>query len=204
MKPFTRVEGRAAPLPIANLDTDQIIPKQFLKGVDRKGLARGLFYDFRFDFTGRPKPDFVLNQPAYEGASILVCGENFGCGSSREHAPWALLDFGVRCVIAEAYGDIFYNNCFENGLLPVELPAEQVHALTEEARGGNHLFSVDLEGQTVTSPSGKVFHFDIHPGRKEKLLKGLDSIGETLERVTEIDSYENAQARRAPWLEKAT
>ncbi len=203
MKPFTRVEGRAAPLPIANLDTDQIIPKQFLKGVDRKGLARGLFFDFRFDFNGEPKPDFVLNQPAYKDTHVLVCGENFGCGSSREHAPWALLDYGVRCVIAAAFGDIFYNNCFENGLLPVELPADQVHALMEEARGGNHLFAVDLEAQSVTSPSGKVFHFDIDPGRREKLLKGLDSIGETLERAPQIDAYEAAQARKAPWLETA-
>ena len=203
MKPFTRVEGRAAPLPIANLDTDQIIPKQFLKGVDRKGLARGLFFDFRFDFNGEPKPDFVLNQPAYKDTHILVCGENFGCGSSREHAPWALLDYGVRCVIAAAFGDIFYNNCFENGLLPVELPADQVHVLMEEARGGNHLFSVDLEAQSVTSPSGKVFHFEIDPGRREKLLKGLDSIGETLERASDIDAYERTQAGRAPWLEAA-
>ncbi len=201
MKPFIKVDGRAAPLPIANLDTDQLIPKQFLKTVERKGLAKGLFYDFRFDYDGKPKPDFVLNQPAYAGADILVCGDNFGCGSSREHAPWALLDFGIRAVIAPSFGDIFYNNCFENGLLPVVLPAEQVHALMEEARGGNHLFSVDLEAQTVTSPSGKVFAFDIHPGRKEKLLKGLDSIGETLTHASEIDTYEAGRAKTAPWLE---
>jgi 3-isopropylmalate dehydratase small subunit len=201
MKPFTKVDGRAAPLPIANLDTDQLIPKQFLKTVERKGLAKGLFYDFRFDYDGKPKPDFVLNQPAYAGADILIAGDNFGCGSSREHAPWALLDFGIRAVIAPSFGDIFYNNCFENGLLPVVLPADQVHALMEEARGGNHLFSVDLETQTVISPSGKVFHFDIHSGRKEKLLKGLDSIGETLTRAPEIDAYEAGRARTAPWLE---
>ena len=169
--------------------------------MERKGLAKGLFYDFRFDYDGRPKPDFVLNQPAYAGADILIAGDNFGCGSSREHAPWALLDFGIRAVIAPSFGDIFYNNCFENGLLPVVLPADQVHALMEEARGGNHLFSVDLEAQTVTSPSGKVFHFDIHPGRKEKLLKGLDSIGETLTHASEIDTYEAGRARTAPWLE---
>jgi len=201
MKPFTKVDGRAAPLPIANLDTDQLIPKQFLKTVERKGLAKGLFYDFRFDYDGKPKPDFVLNQPAYQDADILIAGDNFGCGSSREHAPWALLDFGIRAVIAPSFGDIFYNNCFENGLLPVVLPADQVHALMEEARGGNHLFSVDLEAQTVTSPSGKVFGFDIHPGRKEKLLKGLDSIGETLTHASEIDTYEAGRARTAPWLE---
>ena len=204
MQPFVKIEGRAAPLPIANLDTDQVIPKQFLKTVERKGLAKGLFYDFRFDFDGREKPDFVLNQPAYQGTSILVCGDNFGCGSSREHAPWALLDYGVRCVIAASFGDIFYNNCFENGLLPVELPDDQVHALMQEARGGNHLFTVDLEAQTVTAPSGQAFHFDIHPGRKEKLVKGLDSIGETLERAPQIDTYEAGRARSTPWLEPAS
>ena len=204
MQPFDKLEGRAAPLPIANLDTDQLIPKQFLKTVTRKGLAQGLFYDFRFDFDGKPKPDFVLNQPAYQGTKILICGDNFGCGSSREHAPWALLDYGVRCVIAHSFGDIFYNNCFENGLLPIRLPAEEVHALMEEARGGNHLFAVDLQAQTVTSPSGKLMHFDIHPGRKEKLLGGLDSIGETLQHVTDIDRFEAAQGRQTPWLEKAS
>ena len=204
MRPFDKLTGPAAPLPIANLDTDQLIPKQFLKTVERKGLAKGLFYDFRFDFDGNPKPDFVLNQPAYKGVNILVCGDNFGCGSSREHAPWALLDFGVRCVIAPSFGDIFYNNCFENGLLPIRLPADEVHALMDEARGGNHRFSVDLEAQTVVSPSGKVVHFDIHPGRKAKLLGGLDSIGETLQQVTAIDSYETGRARQTPWLEKAS
>ena len=203
MQPFIKVEGRAASLPIANLDTDQLIPKQFLKTVERKGLAKGLFYDFRFDFDGTPKPDFVLNQPAYAGTSILICGENFGCGSSREHAPWALLDYGIKCVIAAAFGDIFYNNCFENGLLPLALPADQVHALMDEARGGNHLFAVDLETQTVTAPSGKVLHFDIHPGRKEKLLKGLDSVGETLQHTDEIDRYESGRALSTPWLEIA-
>ncbi len=203
MKPFSKVEGRAAPLPIANLDTDQLIPKQFLKTVERKGLAKGLFYDFRFDFDGTPKPDFVLNQPAYADTRILIVGENFGCGSSREHAPWALLDYGVTCVIASAFGDIFYNNCFENGLLPVVLPVEQVHELMHEARGGNHMFAVDLETQTVTAPSGKVFTFDIHPGRKEKLIKGLDSVGETLQHVTDIDTYEARRAHATPWLEIA-
>ena len=203
MQPFAKITGRAAPLPIANLDTDQLIPKQFLKTVTRKGLAKGLFYDFRFDFDGKAKDDFVLNQPAYQGTQVLVCGENFGCGSSREHAPWALLDFGVHCVIAPSFGDIFYNNCFENGLLPVVLPESEVHELMHEARGGNHLFTVDLESQTVISPSGKTVHFDIHPGRKEKLLKGLDSIGETLEHAGEIDRFEAARASTTPWLEPA-
>ena len=204
MQPFDKLEGRAAPLPIANLDTDQLIPKQFLKTVTRKGLAQGLFYDFRFDFDGKPKPDFVLNQPAYQGTRILVCGDNFGCGSSREHAPWALLDYGVRCVIAHSFGDIFYNNCFENGLLPIRLPVDDVHALMEEARGGNHLFAIDLQAQTVTSPSGRIIHFDIHPGRKEKLLGGLDSIGETLQHVSDIDRYEAGRRLSAPWLETAS
>jgi 3-isopropylmalate dehydratase small subunit len=203
MQPFTKVEGRAAPLPIANLDTDQLIPKQFLKTVERKGLGKGLLYDFRYDYDGNPKTGFVLNQPAYQGTSILVAGDNFGCGSSREHAPWALLDYGVRCVIAPSFGDIFYNNCFENGLLPVRLPEAAVHELMAEARGGNHLFTVDLEAQTVASPSGKVYRFDIHPGRREKLLKGLDSIGETLERAAEIASFETARASKTPWLEPA-
>ena len=203
MQPFANITGRAAPLPIANLDTDQLIPKQFLKTVTRKGLAKGLFYDFRFDFDGRPKDDFVLNQPAYQGTQILVCGENFGCGSSREHAPWALLDYGVRCVIAPSFGDIFFNNCFENGLLPIVLSEEQVHELMHEARGGNHLFAVDLEAQTVTAPSGKAFRFEIHPGRKQKLLKGLDSIGETLQHAPDIDRFEAARASSTPWLEPA-
>ncbi len=169
--------------------------------MERKGLAKGLFYDFRFDFDGKPKDDFVLNLPAYQGTQLLIAGDNFGCGSSREHAPWALLDYGIRCVIAPSFGDIFYNNCFENGLLPIRLPAEQVHALMEEARGGNHLFAVDLEAQTVTAPSGKAFSFDIHPGRKEKLLKGLDSIGETLQHAADIDRFEQAAGRTRPWLE---
>jgi 3-isopropylmalate dehydratase small subunit len=203
MEPFHKITGRAAPLPIANLDTDQLIPKQFLKTVTREGLGKGLFYDFRFDFDGRRKDDFVLNQPSYQGTQVLVCGENFGCGSSREHAPWALLDYGVHCVIAPSFGDIFFNNCFENGLLPIVLSEEEVHELMHEARGGNHLFTVDLESQTVTSPSGKPYRFDIHPGRKEKLLKGLDSIGETLERTADIDRFESARALQTPWLEPA-
>ena len=203
MQPFDKLEGRAAPLPIANLDTDQLIPKQFLKTVTRKGLAQGLFYDFRFDFDGNPKPDFVLNRPAYQGVRLLIAGDNFGCGSSREHAPWALLDYGIRCVIAPSFGDIFYNNCFENGLLPIRLPADQVHALMEEARGGNHLFAIDLEAQTVTSPSGQVIRFDIHPGRKAKLLGGLDSIGETLQQASAIDRFEGAKGHQTPWLERA-
>lgn len=201
MDKFTHLDGKAAPLAIANIDTDQIIPKQFLKTVERAGLAKGLFYDLRFDEAGEPKPDFVLNQPAYAGVSVLIAGDNFGCGSSREHAPWALLDFGVRCVIAPSFADIFYNNCFENGLLPVALPDETVRRLQAEARGGNHVFSIDLETQTVTAPSGEQVTFEIDPGRKEKLLKGLDAIGETLQHADDISTYEYKRSLAAPWLE---
>jgi 3-isopropylmalate/(R)-2-methylmalate dehydratase small subunit len=203
MQPFTTLDAKAAPLDIANLDTDQIIPKQFLKTVEREGLGKGLFYDLRFDEAGNPKPDFVLNDPRYAAAGVLIAGDNFGCGSSREHAPWALLDFGVRCVIAPSFADIFYNNCFQNGLLPIALPEDQVRALMGEAKGGNHVFSVDLESQSVTAPSGARFHFDIEPGRKEKLLKGLDAIGETLQAAKSIDVYEMRQALAQPWLEIA-
>jgi 3-isopropylmalate dehydratase/3-isopropylmalate/(R)-2-methylmalate dehydratase small subunit len=203
MQAFTKLDAKLAPLPLANIDTDQIIPKQFLKTVEREGLGRGLFYDFRFDEEGREKPDFVLNRPEYKGAGVLVTGDNFGCGSSREHAPWALMDFGVRCVIATSFADIFYNNCFQNGLLPVVLKAAEVQALMDEAKGGNHMASVDLEAQTVISPSGQVFHFEIDPKRKEKMLKGLDAIGETLQQAASIDVYEQRQALARPWLEDA-
>ena len=199
MTPFTHLDGRAAPLAIANLDTDQIIPKQFLKTVEREGLGQGLFYDLRFDEDGREKPDFVLNRPAFTGANLLIAGDNFGCGSSREHAPWALLDFGVRCVIAPSFADIFYNNCFQNGLLPIALPEDQVKALMDEAKGGNHLFSVNLEDQTVVAPSGARFTFEIDPGRKEKLLKGLDAVGETLQHAGDIGAFEERRKLTQPW-----
>jgi 3-isopropylmalate dehydratase small subunit len=199
MEKFTRLDGRAAPMPVANIDTDQIIPKQFLKTVDRDGLAAGLFYDYRFDREGRENPDFILNQPAYHNTHILIAGDNFGCGSSREHAPWALMDFGIRCVISTSFADIFYNNCFSNGLLPVAVDPAALQALMAEAKGGNHLFSVDLQAQTVTAPSGQVVHFDIDPGRKEKMLKGLDAIGETLEHVAEIDGFEARRRQAQPW-----
>ncbi|MBW8813675.1 MAG: 3-isopropylmalate dehydratase small subunit [Caulobacterales bacterium] len=203
MQPFTRLDAPAAPLPLANIDTDQIIPKQFLKTVEREGLAKGLFYDFRFDPEGREKPEFVLNQPAYQKAGVLVAGDNFGCGSSREHAPWALMDFGIKAVISTSFADIFYNNCFQNGLLPVVLKPEEVQQLMDEARGGNHVVSVDLEAQTVTSPSGTQFTFDIDPQRKAKMLNGLDAIGETLQVAASIDTYEMKRALSQPWLEGA-
>jgi 3-isopropylmalate/(R)-2-methylmalate dehydratase small subunit len=203
MKAFTKLDARAAPLPLANVDTDQIIPKQFLKTVEREGLGRGLFYDFRFDPEGREKPDFVLNRPEYKGAGVLIAGDNFGCGSSREHAPWALMDFGIDCVISTSFADIFYNNCFQNGLLPVVLAPDEVQALMEEAKGGNHMVSIDLEAQAVTSPSGRKFAFQIDAQRKEKMLKGLDAIGETLQAAASIDTYEGKRAISQPWLERA-
>jgi 3-isopropylmalate/(R)-2-methylmalate dehydratase small subunit len=203
MQPFTDLHAKAAPLDMANLDTDQIIPKQFLKTVEREGLGKGLFYDLRFDGAGKPRPEFVLNDPRYAGAGVLIAGDNFGCGSSREHAPWALLDYGVRCVIAPSFADIFYNNCFQNGLLPVALPAAAVRVLMDEARGGNHVFSVDLASQTVTSPSGQQFRFEIDAARKAKLLEGLDAIGETLQHAGDIDVYESRRALDRPWLEMA-
>jgi 3-isopropylmalate dehydratase/3-isopropylmalate/(R)-2-methylmalate dehydratase small subunit len=203
MEAFTRLDAKAAPLPLANIDTDQIIPKQFLKTVERAGLAKGLFYDLRFDEQGREKPDFVLNRPEYRGAGVLIAGDNFGCGSSREHAPWALMDFGVRCVISTSFADIFYNNCFQNGLLPVTVTAEELQLLMDEARGGNHMVSVDLEAQTVVSPSGKTFRFEIDPKLKAKMLNGLDAIGETLQAEKAIDLYETKRALAQPWLEEA-
>ena len=202
MQPFKRLDAKAAPLPIANLDTDQIIPKQFLKTVEREGLATGLFYDLRHDQSGAPKSGFVLDDPAYKGAEVLITGENFGCGSSREHAPWALLDAGIRCVIASSFADIFFGNCFENGLLPVRLPEGEVRGLMDEARGGNHVFTVDLERQVVVAPSGREVRFEIDPARKHKLLEGLDSIGETLREAPSIGDFEHRAALTRPWLEK--
>jgi len=199
MKPFTTLTAPAAPLPIANIDTDQIIPKQFLSTVERSGLAKGLFYDMRFDADGAPKPDFVLHRSEYQGAKVLIAGPNFGCGSSREHAPWALMDFGVTCVISAGFADIFYNNCFNNGLLPIVLPQDAIDELTSEARGGNHVFSIDLERQTVVAPSGKAFAFEIDPGRKRKLLEGLDDIGLTLTRDPAITAFEERRRLAQPW-----
>jgi len=199
MKPFTQLTGNAAPLPIANVDTDQIIPKQFLKTVSREGLAKGLFYDFKTKADGSPDPDFVLNKPAYASAKILIAKENFGCGSSREHAPWALLDQGLSCVIAPSFADIFYNNCFKNGLLPVVLPREVVASLLDQAGGPNHIFSIDLAAQTVTAPDGGVHKFEIDPGRKASLMAGLDDIGESLTHALAIDAFESRRRLTQPW-----
>jgi 3-isopropylmalate dehydratase small subunit len=200
MKPFTTLTARAAPLDIDNIDTDQIIPKQFLKTIEREGLAKGLFYDLRFDAEGQPKAGFVLDDPLFAGAGVLIAGDNFGCGSSREHAPWALMDFGVRCIISTSFADIFRSNALQNGLLLITLPKAATKELMNEAKGGNHVFTVDLERQAVTAPSGKSYVFDIDPGAKTKLLKGLDSIGETLGHAGEIDSFEAKRSLDQPWL----
>ncbi len=201
MEKFTKLTGVAAPLPLVNVDTDAIIPKQFLKTIQRSGLSKGLFYDMRFDEAGNPKPGFVLDQPAYKDARILVAGENFGCGSSREHAPWALLDAGIRCIIAPSFADIFYNNCFKNGILPIALPQEQVDLLMDDAeRGANAVVTVDLENQTITGPDGGEISFEIDAFRKHCLLNGLDDIGLTLERAAKIDDYEARRDTTQPWL----
>jgi 3-isopropylmalate/(R)-2-methylmalate dehydratase small subunit len=201
MEKFTKLRGVAAPLPMVNVDTDKIIPKQFLKTIERTGLSKGLFYDMRYDEAGRPKAGFVLDQPAYREAKILVAGANFGCGSSREHAPWALLDFGIRCVIAPSFADIFYNNCFKNGILPIALPQEQVDLLMDDAeRGSNAVVSVDLESQTITGPDGGEIHFEIDSFRKHCLLNGLDDIALTMEKKAAIDRFEGGQRTSQPWL----
>ena len=200
MDRFTTLTGVAAPMPLVNIDTDMIIPKQFLKTIKRTGLGKNLFDEMRYESDGTEKPDFVLNQPAYRNAEIIVAGDNFGCGSSREHAPWALLDFGIRCVIAPSYADIFYNNCFKNGILPITLPQEQVDRLMEDARrGSNARITVDLEAQTVSASEGEVFHFEIDPFRKHCLLNGLDDIGLTLENAGDIDAYEAKTRMSRPW-----
>ncbi|MEQ9606608.1 MAG: 3-isopropylmalate dehydratase small subunit [Kiloniellaceae bacterium] len=200
MDKFTTLTGVAAPLPLVNIDTDMIIPKQFLKTVQRTGLAKGLFYEMRFDENGAPKEGFVLDQPAYKSTRILVAGENFGCGSSREHAPWALLDAGIRCVIAPSFADIFYNNCFKNGILPIVLPQEQVDLLMDDAsRGANAVVTVDLEKQQITGPDGGTITFDIDPFRKHCLLNGLDDIGLTLQKDAKIGAFEDARKVSQPW-----
>jgi len=201
MEEFTTLTGVAAPLPLRNIDTDMIIPKQFLKTIKRTGLGKSLFYEMRYDQEGRENPDFVLNQPAYRKATILVTGENFGCGSSREHAPWSLLDFGIRCIIAPDFADIFYNNCFQNGILPIKLPQSEVDKLMDDAsRGSNATLTVDLEAQEIRGPDGGVIKFDIDPFRKHCLLNGLDAIGLTLEKKPAIEKFEEATAVQRPWL----
>jgi len=200
MQPFTTLTGIAAPMPLVNIDTDMIIPKQFLKTIARTGLGKNLFDEMRYTLDGAEIPEFVLNQPAYRNTEILVAGDNFGCGSSREHAPWALLDFGIRCVIATSFADIFYNNCFKNGILPIVMPAEVVDILMADARrGANARQTVDLAAQTVHTSDGQVFAFDVDSHRKHCLLNGLDDIGLTLEKAASIDSYEAKLQTLRPW-----
>jgi 3-isopropylmalate/(R)-2-methylmalate dehydratase small subunit len=201
MDKFKSLTGIAAPLPMINVDTDMIIPKQYLKTIKRTGLGKHLFDEMRYDQDGSEIPSFVLNQPAYRNATILVAGDNFGCGSSREHAPWALADFGIRCVISTSFADIFYNNCFKNGILPIVLPKEDVAKLLDDAeRGANAVITIDLERQEITGPDGGRLRFEIDPFRKHCLLNGLDDIGLTLQKGAEIDSYEARQRAAQPWL----
>ena len=200
MEKFTTLTAVAAPLPMINVDTDMIIPKQYLKTIQRTGLGKALFDEMRFNPDGSEKPDFVLNKPAYRKAQILVAGDNFGCGSSREHAPWALLDFGIRCIIAPSFADIFYGNCFKNGILPVKLPQEQVDKLMDDAeRGANAIISIDLEKQEIRGPDGGMIKFEIDEFRKQVLLNGWDDIGLTMRSEDKISSYEAKHRVDAPW-----
>ena len=200
MEKFTTLTGVAAPLPMRNVDTDMIIPKQFLKTIKRTGLGKSLFFEMRYDQEGNEVADFVLNKPAYRDATILITGENFGCGSSREHAPWALLDFGIRCIIAPDFADIFYNNCFQNGILPIRLPQEEIDKLLDDAgRGANATLTVDLDAQEIRGPDGGVINFDIDPFRKHCLMNGLDNVGLTLEKQELIKAFEEKTQTARPW-----
>ena len=200
MEKFTTLSGISAPLPMINVDTDKILPAVYLKTIKRTGLGKVLFDEIRYRADGSENPDFVLNQPPYRAAKTLVAGDNFGCGSSREHAPWALLDFGIRCVIAPSFADIFYNNCFKNGLLPIELPQESVDLLMEDAKkGANAVLTIDLASQTISRPDGEKLHFDIDPFRKHCLLNGLDDIALTEEKAAAIGAYEEKGRLARPW-----
>jgi 3-isopropylmalate/(R)-2-methylmalate dehydratase small subunit len=200
MEKFSKISGVAAPLPLVNIDTDMIIPKQFLKTIKRSGLGVNLFDEMRYDRQGNEIADFVLNKPAYRQAQILVAGDNFGCGSSREHAPWALADFGIKAIISTSFADIFYNNCFKNGMLPIVLPQEAVDVLMKDAeKGSNARIEVDLESQTVTSSDGQSFKFDVDAFKKHCLLNGLDDIGLTMEKAKSIDAFEAKAAMERPW-----
>jgi len=201
MEKFNKLTGIAAPMPLVNIDTDMIIPKQFLKTIKRSGLGANLFDEMRFDKDGNEIADFVLNKKAYKNAEIIVAGENFGCGSSREHAPWALLDFGIKCVISTSYADIFYNNCFKNGILPIVLKPEEVDLLMEDSKNGeNARISIDLERQIVQSSEGIEFSFEIDEFKKHCLLNGLDDIGLTMEKVSIIDEFEENYQKKMPWV----
>ncbi len=201
MDAFKTLNSVAAPLPIVNVDTDMIIPKQYLKTIERHGLGKGLFHERRFHEDGSENPDFVLNKPAYRNAEILIAGDNFGCGSSREHAPWALMDYGIKCVIAPSFGDIFFNNSFKNGMLLIKLPQEEIDKLLDDAsRGANATITIDLESQTISGPDGGTIEFEVDPFRKHCLLHGLDDIGLTMEKHDMIDAYEAKAGDERPWL----
>ena len=200
MDKFTTLTGVAAPLPIVNVDTDMIIPKDYLNTIERTGLGKGLFAELRLNEDGSENPDFVLNKPAYRKAQILVAGDNFGCGSSREHAPWALLDFGIRCVISTSFADIFYTNCFKNGILPIKVSPDELEKLLDDAsRGANATLTVDLEEMEIRGPDGGRIAFDLDEFRRHCLLNGLDDIGLTLEKASAIDSFEKSNAESRPW-----
>jgi 3-isopropylmalate/(R)-2-methylmalate dehydratase small subunit len=201
MQPFTKLTSTPAPLKVVNVDTDMIIPKQYLKTIKRTGLGTALFAEMRYDEAGKENPDFVLNRSAYRKAEILVAGDNFGCGSSREHAPWALLDFGIRCVISTSFADIFYNNCFKNGILPITVSPEELEKLFDDAdRGSNATLTVDLGAQTISGPDGGTIRFEIDPFRKRCLMEGLDDIGLTMQKRSAIDSFETRASGERPWL----
>ena len=201
MEKFEKISGIAAPMPLINIDTDMIIPKQFLKTIKRSGLGVNLFDEMRYDDNGDEIPDFVLNKPAYRSSEIIVAGDNFGCGSSREHAPWAIKDFGIRCVIAPAFADIFYNNCFKNGILPITLRQDQVDVLMKDAeKGANARMEVDLVAQQITTSDGEVFSFEVDEFKKRCLLEGLDDIGQTFQKVAAIDSFEAKASDARPWV----
>jgi 3-isopropylmalate/(R)-2-methylmalate dehydratase small subunit len=201
MEKFEKMTAIAAPMPLINIDTDMIIPKQFLKTIKRSGLGVSAFHEMRYQMDGTENPDFVLNQDAYRNANILVAGDNFGCGSSREHAPWALLDFGVRCVISTSFADIFYNNCFKNGILPVIVTDKELNVLMQDAeKGSNARMVIDLESQLIETSDGKVINFDVDQHRKHCLINGLDDIGLTMEKAASIDIFEKQMATNAPWV----
>ena len=201
MQKFTTLTGVAAPLPMINVDTDMIIPKQYLKTIERTGLGKGLFAEMRYNEDGSENPDFVLNKPAYRNAKVIVAGDNFGCGSSREHAPWALADFGIRCVISTSFADIFYNNSFKNGMLLIKVSPQDIEKLFDDAeRGANATLTIDLEKQEIRGPDGGVVHFDIDPHLKHTLLNGLDDVGLTLQKKDSIDAYEAKAKAAHPWL----
>ncbi|MEM8541280.1 MAG: 3-isopropylmalate dehydratase small subunit [Pseudomonadota bacterium] len=201
MEKLTKISGVAAPMPLINIDTDMILPKQYLKTIKRSGLGVHLFEELRYDTDGNEMPDFVLNRPAYRNAKIIVAGDNFGCGSSREHAPWAIKDFGIRVVISSSFADIFFHNCFKNGILPITLPQEQIDILMEDAeRGANAIMTVDLETNLITTSEGQEIPFDVEPFKRSCLLQGLDEIGLTLEKLDHIEAFENRMVGERPWI----